>query len=160
MTELGARIAQQASSIREDAQVTQQIAVKGAEETNEPMSEAKFQQIETIQKGVVVKATDIEEQAEVVIDKNKGIVKFNFTFKFIAWSLFIMLVVGFAMSALTYFGVDGIFRKTVKAALAGPEKLIDAIADSQAKFAFKSDIDNSKFPKEIRERMKYREEND
>lgn len=169
MTEVGARIATRAENIEKQSKVTEQIAKVGAKETAEPTSKDKFVTIATIQKdSIQPDAEEIQDLGQLIIDKNKGEIKISFTYKLLGW-LILFLTIG---GVLSYFGVMPFVRKALTAVLSpatraleeigehvmSNNKVVNDVADTVAKQAFYSPIENSKFPRGIRERMVNREE--
>lgn len=157
MTSAGSKIIQGAQSITQSSELTQRIANEGAKTTKEPMSKEKFNTIGLIQEQYIQpQAAALEDEGDFIIDKNKGQIKVKFTFKVLG-ILFLILSV---IAVLSYFGLGGFVRKAIGMALSPVEAMMSDVADTVAKQAYHSEIDNSKFPKNIRMRMKNREEVD
>jgi len=169
MTEVGSRIASKAENIEKKSKVTEQFAKVGAKETSEANSKDKFVTIATIQKdSIQPDAEEIQELGQLIIDKNKGEIKISFTYKLLGW-LILFLTIG---GILSYFGVMPFVRKALTAVLSPAtraleeigehvmtsNKMVNDVADTVAKQALYSPIENSKFPRGIRERMVNREE--
>jgi hypothetical protein len=155
MTEAGARVSEGAKTVLQSAEITQKLAESGYKQSKEPISKERFSNIALLQKEYIIpQATDLEDQGDFIIDKNKGQLKVKFTFKVLGVIFGILSI----MAVLSYFGLGGLVRNLIKMAVSPIEAAVSDIADTVAKQAYHSEIPNSVFPRGIRERMLNKEE--